>query len=384
MTEIFVKKIPNEVLTERYLDAGSIHGNRVAILNEDTLFFADRQKVFRVQLDLDVDVQAQIKPTKNLLIPFPIPLASIQVIEEFSIHSPENAKIQNIGMDRKNEVIAVVDGFGNLYLHNVSNEKKIEERPTKRQKTESTTIMTSYKPSSQPYYSICEHGWTGVTSNGSNYAIGRFFAKDTHVVKRTHDGIALERVFHASNYVTACKFFTITQSNTPLLAIADHSQVSIWDIRATTCVSRLWRTRGCIMDIAVTDHTSNNGKTTTLLGVTGTDRDVTIYEAEKWSPKYKWTKSLKYTPSYLTFSSHEGSNDICYVGGFDNSELKAGNFMNPKINNVQGSFNQGMSGDARWLGLDCLPKSDTIAGVTQNASVFLIRNPYKMVQPTST
>jgi hypothetical protein len=376
MTEIFKHKIPQDILTNGYLEPGSTHGNKVSLLNENTMFVADRQTVFHVDMDSDVDVASQRKLTKNEFIPFPIPLASIQVTKSFSIDAPNDACIQNITLDRKNNNLTLVDGYGNLYLENISTDS--EHRAAKRQKTEDIVATCVYQPTKNQFLP-CEHGWAGVTTQESNYiAIGRFFAKDTHVLKQTQDGYVLDRAIYSSNYVSQCKFFTISKSDAPLLAIADDSQLSIWDIRTSACISRLWRTRGCITDIAVTNRPFNKG-TTTFIGVTGTDRDVTVYDCDKWSPRHKWTSVLKYTPSYLTFSDHEGTTDTCYCAGFDNSELKAGDYVNPK-KNQQGSFNGGMSGDARWLGVDRLQDgTDTMAGVTQSGSVFLIKSPYLMV-----
>jgi hypothetical protein len=380
MTELFKHKIPTNVVVNDYLEPGSIHGNKVALVNERVLLVADRKKILHIDMDCDVDVKAQQKFTKNPLIPFPIAMASIQAKELFSTVTTCDAALQSITLDRKNNTVAAVDGLGNLFVEKLLDMQLPEqERATKRQKTEPTISSSVYQPSQQTQFS-CEHGWSGVSAvNSEMFAIGRFFAKDTHIVKMAQDRYVLEKALFFSNYVTQVRWFTTPKSDSPLLAIADYSQLSVYDPRSNHFVSRMWRTRGCITSIATTDRESNKGSQS-FIGVTGVDRDVTIYDCEKWSPRFKWANAIKYTPSYVTFS--DVNKDVCYCAGFDNSEMKAGDYVNVKVNS-QGSFNHGMSGDGRWLGMDKLTDgTDTMGGVTQSGSVFLIKKPYQMVPTT--
>ncbi|KAL0489657.1 kinesin-like protein [Acrasis kona] len=366
MTEVFKHRIPDTVITNSYLDPGSVHGNTISIINENNVLLLEKKSVLHLTLDSDVDVKSQLKPTKNPLIPFPIPLASLDATKYFETNA--ECSLVNIVADRASNTIGAVDQDGKVYVKDITNLTQVDPNNTKRRKIEDQpTLQSVYDPNS---YQKAERGGCGISISGDQMVVSRFFGKDAHLTKKNATGYTLERVIHSPQNIMKCKHFTIKKSSTPLLAVAEHSLISIWDPRSFSSVVKISRTHGCIMDLAVTDRASS-----TLLGVTGSDRDVNIYDCEKWTPRYKWNNSIKYTPSYLSFSTVNP--DICYAAGFDNNELKAGNFVNQKLNSSS-LFNQGMMGDSRWLGMDMI-EGDTMAGVTQNASVYLIKNAHKMM-----
>lgn len=96
----------------------------------------------------------------------------------------------------------------------------------------------------------------------------------------------------------------------------------------------------------------------------GTDRSVFMYDYKKLVPREKWQNCLKYEISFLDFKD-----DICYVGGFSNSELRCGN--ETKSYKVHA--------DTRWIGLDKDEITENIGGVSASGMVYIIHKPFAVV-----
>jgi len=81
----------------------------------------------------------------------------------------------------------------------------------------------------------------------------------------------------------------VNESNS-LLAIAEGSQLSIWDLRMNNNGGCVQRISGSIGDVIYSVCSSPSG----LIAIGGTDRAVTIYDPRRWSALSRWVGCSKY------------------------------------------------------------------------------------------
>ncbi|KAG2386940.1 hypothetical protein C9374_001975 [Naegleria lovaniensis] len=365
------------------IDPGHIHANRLACYSNSSLYFINHKKLYKIQYELPKSENILWRPTKNTKLPYPIPLADINI-----------------------QVIGVCDDMGNVYIFQDldTHEDDIQDLDThdqdihnqdihnqqhkkKRKIDESSIIQLPYDSSHSSEMHI--RGHSSVKFHPTDDAIiirSKFENKSVSI----YDVNRSSSIFHIHTMQnpTKLKPFMIEQSNTPLLAIGEYNNVSIWDFRSNKVVNRLTRTRGIVYDMEVT-HTgvASKHKSSNLLGVLGSDRTVYVYDTLKWSPIHKWQNCLKYAPSYLSFSNV--NKELCYVAGFDNSEFKCGNFVDQK--QQRHGRGHGLYADHRWIGMTrpmsgstATTTTDTIVGMSMNGTLYVIDQPYMMAPSETT
>ncbi|ONM36165.1 hypothetical protein ZEAMMB73_Zm00001d042722 [Zea mays] len=142
-----------------------------------------------------------------------------------------------------------------------------------------------------------------------------------------------------------------------LLATAEGSQLSIWDLRMNNNGGCVHRITGSVGDIIYSTCSSPSG----LIASGGTDRAVTIYDPRRWSALSRWVGCSKFEITGLAFSSVDES--FIYVQGVD-YEITCGHW---KQSERAFSFR----GDSNWLGFSKCANNDVIAGWCESGSIFI-------------
>jgi hypothetical protein len=124
---------------------------------------------------------------------------------------------------------------------------------------------------------------------------------------------------------TQIRYFPISTSNAPLIAVCEYNQVTVWDVRSNNpCIKRL-AVRSlllfCILNPSFVIQPSNLAFyamdiQTDSIAASGGSRNVHIYDAKKWSQSGSWSGCLKYEVTSLHFSTEA---PLCYVGGLDSA-----------------------------------------------------------------
>ncbi|KAF0984572.1 hypothetical protein FDP41_000471 [Naegleria fowleri] len=383
------------------IDPGHIHANRLAS-SYSSLYFINHKKLYKINYELPKSENILWRPTKNTKLPYPIPLADINIQV---IYDAGKSDFQDIEIHKNR--IGVCDDMGNVYIFDNQHDDNHDDDDTqdkthskkKRKIDESSIIQLSYDSPSSSEMHIRGHSSVKFHPTDDSIIIRSKFENKNVTIYDVNRNSAIFNI-HTMQNPTKLKPFIIEQSNTPLLAIGEYNNVSIWDFRSNKVVNRLTRTRGIVYDMEVTSSGSNGKhKSSNLLGVVGSDRTVYVYDTLKWSPIHKWQNCLKYAPSYLSFSNV--NKELCYVAGFDNSEFKCGNFVDQK--QQRHGRGHGLYADHRWIGMTkplnafssgdgsggsdgqsefnsmmTTTANDTIVGMSMNGTLYVIEHPYKM------
>uniref|UniRef100_A0A0E0FW59 Anaphase-promoting complex subunit 4 WD40 domain-containing protein n=1 Tax=Oryza nivara TaxID=4536 RepID=A0A0E0FW59_ORYNI len=164
------------------------------------------------------------------------------------------------------------------------------------------------------------------------------------------------RLWYPSSFSFAQCMPQVNESGS-MLAIAEGSQLSIWDLRTSNNGGCIHRISGPIGGIIYSVCSSPSGP----IAVGGTDRTVTIYDPRRWSALSRWVGCSKYEITGLSFSSVDES--FIYVQGVD-YEITCGLW---KGNERAFSFR----GDSNWLGFSKCANTDVVAGWCESGSVFV-------------
>uniref|UniRef100_A0A0D3EWQ0 Anaphase-promoting complex subunit 4 WD40 domain-containing protein n=1 Tax=Oryza barthii TaxID=65489 RepID=A0A0D3EWQ0_9ORYZ len=167
---------------------------------------------------------------------------------------------------------------------------------------------------------------------------------------------SLRTLWYPSSFSFAQCMPQVNESGS-MLAIAEGSQLSIWDLRTSNNGGCVHRISGPIGGIIYSVCSSPSGP----IAVGGTDRTVTIYDPRRWSALSRWVGCSKYEITGLSFSSVDES--FIYVQGVD-YEITCGLW---KGNERAFSFR----GDSKWLGFSKCANTDVVAGWCESGSVFV-------------
>lgn len=183
--------------------------------------------------------------------------------------------------------------------------------------------------------------------DSESFATSRFFYKDLTIYKGEQE----QRKFSLLNYPTDLNWFKVNSKNH--LCCIEYNRISIYDERAKDSVAQVSANRGCLYTLAQ--------KNDYEICASGEDRSIYCFDTRKWKSVNKWDGSLKYTVSYLDFEKTD-KKDKCFVGSFDSSELRHGDFNGET---------KALYADSRWLGLDRREK--ILAGISEKGKLYIIK-----------
>eukprot|EP00013_Stygamoeba_regulata_P014618 CAMPEP_0177669144 /NCGR_PEP_ID=MMETSP0447-20121125/23257_1 /TAXON_ID=0 /ORGANISM="Stygamoeba regulata, Strain BSH-02190019" /LENGTH=192 /DNA_ID=CAMNT_0019175937 /DNA_START=421 /DNA_END=999 /DNA_ORIENTATION=+ len=146
--------------------------------------------------------------------------------------------------------------------------------------------------------------------------------------------------------------------NTGLVMATEAQQLCLWDHRAhCPLVSRLPAVPAMITALAC----HGDGA---LVGLTGTDHVVTVYDPRKWSVLHHWRAPLKYEAAFLELSL-QAANLACFAAGSD-SQLVYGHIATKEKKTC------GFQADSRWMGLSKVPDCEMAVGITESGGVYAL------------
>lgn len=205
---------------------------------------------------------------------------------------------------------------------------------------------------------IGEGSWAGVCFSPvqwSTAAVARSFCKSIDI----YDQDIHIRSLHTLWYPASLSFFSnpYYEGCPSVLAVAEGSQLTIWDLRTNRNGGCVQRVCGSVGDLIYALCSSPSG----AIAVGGTDRAVTIYDPRRWSAISRWVSCSKYEITGLSFSTIDS--DYIYIQGVD-YEVTCGAWKESKRNF---SFR----GDSNWLGFSKCSNADILAGWCDSGSIFV-------------
>lgn len=246
---------------------------------------------------------------------------------------------------------------------------------------------------------VCEGGWTGgVLSQYSRNiaAIARHFPKDVSIFDGNIAVRTLNTLYCPNDLTFLASDLTSSSTDaTPLIAVAEGNVVTIWDLRIAGTGSRINRIcTGPYAGHVYTVAAANRG--CALLGASGQDRDVCIWDPRTWKTVDRWRNCLKYEVTSLHFM--ESNPRYCMVSGMD-YEVVCGSWLNNTSKAFQASTQKqgggraagpatdegsvadttrreraaaSFRGTSRWIGFAKAPgESDIFAGVTSDGMMYV-------------
>jgi len=187
-------------------------------------------------------------------------------------------------------------------------------------------------------------------------AVARQLCKSIDIYDQDFHVRSLRTLWYPSSFSFVQCSPQVNESNS-LLAIAEGSQLSIWDLRMNNNGGCVQRISGSIGDVIYSVCSSPSGP----IATGGTDRAVTIYDPRRWSALSRWVGCSKYEITGLSFSSVDQS--FIYVQGVD-YEITCGRW---KESERAFSFR----GDSNWLGFSKCANTDVVAGWCESGSIFI-------------
>nr|XP_029121707.1 uncharacterized protein LOC105049447 isoform X4 [Elaeis guineensis] len=206
---------------------------------------------------------------------------------------------------------------------------------------------------------VGEGSWAGVCFSPvhwSTVAVARSFCKSIDV----YDQDIHLRSLHTLWYPASLSFLQnslIGDGNSSILAVAEGSQLTIWDLRTNHNGGCVKRVCGSIGDLIYAVSCAPSG----AIAVGGSDRTVTIFDPRRWSAISRWVNCSKYEITGLSFSSIDTA--CIYIQGVD-YEVMCGLWQeNSKVFSFRG--------DSNWLGFNKSAKADVLAGWCDSGSIFV-------------
>lgn len=315
-------------------------------------------------------------------------------------------------------LVATVDSCGRAIIAQL-------EHNSNRNKREWTVVQVHQL---QPMDLLRERGWAGIAlapSKPTQTAIARHFPKDITLF----DADIPVRTFHTTYHPTSIQ---LAGDDGNLVIAAEGPQVSVWDARS--CGTRGARCArfssgphsSHFYTTAINNNTSNNNSNLSssfMVGATGADRGVTVWDSRTWRTVQRVKNCVKYEATALHFSSRQIQ--TCYVGGMDYEVVAlpwCDGVMGPGVSALKnkgrkggggggekGCSSKGMKrmkrdgdggnggvegnevngttsvddltkgggtgasfrGDSRWFGLSKAYNKDVLAGMTANGQLYI-------------
>jgi hypothetical protein len=108
----------------------------------------------------------------------------------------------------------------------------------------------------------------------------------------------------------------------------------------------------------------------------GEEKTVFVYDLRKNKLVGQWIKALKYEVMSVLLSTKDPS--MVYATGLDH-EVFCGSWK--KSDNLNTLKRHGFRGESRWIGMDLVPGSDSLLGLTENCHLYALRHPYRLAVP---
>ncbi|KAJ0971985.1 hypothetical protein J5N97_019944 [Dioscorea zingiberensis] len=327
---------------------GSLQSTRLALHVNDgasscSVYIASGCRVYKI--DVSMEDSAVTKGKESLLIP-----VHSQAVDSLEVdRCPHRSEIQSVVLTKGDGdncfIMGTVDSYGHLIVSRLDAVGSDIDR-----------LSYSVLPKD---FGVGEGSWAGVCFNPihwSTAAVARSFCKSVDI----YDQDIHLRSLHTLRYPAALSFLGSSISgdvSSPVLAVAEGSQLTIWDLRTNHNGGCVQRVCGSIGHLIYSVCSSLSG----AVAVGGSDRTVTIYDPRRWSAMSRWVNCSKYEITGLSFSSIDPT--CVYVQGVD-YEVLCGQW---KESNKIFSFR----GDSNWLGFSKCANMDVLAGWCESGSIFV-------------
>ncbi|KAL6840113.1 hypothetical protein ACP4OV_029923 [Aristida adscensionis] len=286
-------------------------------------YLASGCRVYKIEICMDGAILLS-KGKESLLIPDSAQVISSSVVDR----CPHRSEIQSVALAEGEGddclILGTVDSYGHLIVSRLDTVADDIDR-------------TSYSVPPRDC-GVGEGSWAGIQFSPvhrSTVAVARQLCKSIDIYDEDIHLRSLHTLWYPSSFSFIQCLPHASESST-LLAVAEGSQLSIWDLRMNNNGGCIRRISGSIGDNIYSVCSSPSG----LIACGGTDRTVTIYDPRRWSALSRWVGCSKYEITGLSFSSVDHS--FIYVQGVD-YEITCGLW---KENERAFSFR----GDSNWLG----------------------------------
>ncbi|KAF8717119.1 hypothetical protein HU200_026234 [Digitaria exilis] len=327
---------------------GSLQPTRLAVhVNGDgsscSAYLGSGCSVYKIEISMDGATLSKGK--ESLLIPDNAQVISSSVVDR----CPHRSEIQSVALaEGKGDnclILGTIDSYGHLIVSRLDVVADDIDR-------------TSYSVLPRDC-GVGEGSWAGVCfspTHQSMVAVARQLCKSIDIYDQDIHVRSLRTLWYPSSFSFVQCSAQVNESSS-LLAIAEGSQLSIWDLRMNSNGGCVQRISGSIGDIIYSVCSSPSGP----IAIGGTDRAVTIYDPRRWSALSRWVGCSKYEITGLSFSSIDQS--FIYVQGVD-YEITCGRW---KESERAFSFR----GDSNWLGFSKCANTDVVAGWCESGSIFI-------------
>ncbi|KAG8054630.1 hypothetical protein GUJ93_ZPchr0001g31286 [Zizania palustris] len=319
----------------------AVHANAAG--SSCSAYFASGCRVYKIEISMEGEMLSKGK--ESLLIPI-----NAQVISSSAVdRCPHRSEIQSVvlaeGEGDSCLILGTVDSYGHLIVSRLDIVADDLDR-------------ASY--SVPPHdCGVGEGSWAGLCFSPmhlSTVAVARELCKCIDIYDQDIHVRSLRTLW----YTSAFSFLQCTpqvNESGSMLAIAEGSQLSIWDLRMSNNGGCVQRISGPVGGIIYSVCSSPSGP----IAAGGTDRTVTIYDPRRWSALSRWVGCSKYEITGLSFSSVDES--FIYVQGVD-YEITCGLW-----NENERAFS--FRGDSKWLGFSKCVNTDVVAGWCESGSIFV-------------
>ncbi|KAJ1286373.1 hypothetical protein BS78_03G348600 [Paspalum vaginatum] len=332
--------------------AGSLQPTRLAVYVNDagstcSAYLASGCRVYKIEISMDGMMLSKGK--ESLLIPNNAQVISSSVVDR----CPHRSEIQSVALAEGEGfisgdnclILGTVDSYGHLIVSRLDIMADDIDR-------------SSYSVPPRDC-GVGEGSWAGICFSPmqqSTVAVARQLCKSIDVYDQDIHVRSLRTLLYPSS-LSFVRCLPQVNESSSLLAIAEGSQLSIWDLRMSNNGGCAQRISASIGDIIYSVCSSPSGP----IAIGGTDRAVTIYDPRRWSALSRWVGCSKYEITGLSFSSVD--ENFIYVQGVD-YEITCGHWKESKR-----AFS--FRGDSNWLGFSKCANTDVVAGWCESGSIFI-------------
>nr|XP_010927389.1 uncharacterized protein LOC105049447 isoform X1 [Elaeis guineensis] len=327
---------------------GNLQSTRLALhVNEAgsscSVYIASGCRVYKIEISMEDSTIIHGK--ESLLIPVHAQVISSSIVDR----CPHRSEIQSVVIAEGDSDNCLIMGTVDSYGHLIVSRLDVIDADVDR---------LSYSVLPQDC-GVGEGSWAGVCFSPvhwSTVAVARSFCKSIDV----YDQDIHLRSLHTLWYPASLSFLQnslIGDGNSSILAVAEGSQLTIWDLRTNHNGGCVKRVCGSIGDLIYAVSCAPSG----AIAVGGSDRTVTIFDPRRWSAISRWVNCSKYEITGLSFSSIDTA--CIYIQGVD-YEVMCGLWQeNSKVFSFRG--------DSNWLGFNKSAKADVLAGWCDSGSIFV-------------
>ncbi|OAY80106.1 hypothetical protein ACMD2_22051 [Ananas comosus] len=306
-------------------------------------YVASGCRVYKIEISMEDSTVSKGK--ESLLIPVHAQVINSSVVDR----CPHRSEIQSVviaeGDDYNFLILGTVDSYGHLIISRLDTTAADIDR-----------LSHSVLPRD---CGIGEGSWAGICFSPihwSTVAVARSFCKSIDVYDQDIHLRNLPTLWYPSS-LSFIQSSMYCNGDSSVLAVAEGSQLSVWDLRTNHNGGCIQRVCGSIGDLIYSVCSSPSGE----IAVGGTDRTVTVYDHRRWSAISRWVNCSKYEITGLSFSSIDSA--YIYVQGVD-YEVMCGQWRESEK-----AFS--FRGDSNWLGFCKCANQDLLAGWCDSGSIFI-------------